>query len=114
MGAGCVVAPGRNLMMLDELVRRFGDRVRTMALSGDETDDRARITTVAAGPIDCVLDLLPPSANADATRMVAMTVREGGRIVLMGGVAMLGGDEPRAALPMDHAQQHRSSRSVDV
>jgi len=44
-----------------------------------------------------VLDLLPPSASATAVRAVAMTVREAGRVVLMGGVGMLGGDD--LALP---------------
>jgi len=40
MGAGCVVAPGRNETMLEDLVRRFGTRVRMVKLSGDEDDDR--------------------------------------------------------------------------
>jgi alcohol dehydrogenase len=52
---------------------------------------------VSSGPIDCVLDLLPPSAGTQPVRAAAMTVREYGRIVLMGGVGMLGGDD--LALP---------------
>ena len=97
MGAGCVVAPGRNRTMLEDLARRFGPRVRTVRLSGDEAEDRERMRRAAPGPIDCVLDLLPPSASATAVRAAAMTVREYGRIVLMGGVGMLGGDD--LALP---------------
>ncbi len=59
MGAGKVVAAGRNVRALDELVRRFGPRVRPAPMTGVEADDRQRIGELAGGPIDCVLDLLP-------------------------------------------------------
>lgn len=93
MGAGCVVAPGRNEEVLEDLKRRFGKRVRPVKLSGDEEEDRERMRRAAPGPIDCVLDLLPPSAGTGPVRAAAMTVREFGRVVLMGGVGMLGGDD---------------------
>jgi len=93
MGAGCVVAPGRNATMLADLARRFGRRLRPVTLSGDEREDRERMRRAAPGPIDCVLDLLPPSAGTTPVRAAAMTVREFGRVVLMGGVGMLGGDD---------------------
>jgi alcohol dehydrogenase len=51
----------------------------------------------APGAIDCVLDILPPSAGTAPVRAAAMTVRPYGRVVLMGGVGMLGGDD--LALP---------------
>lgn len=91
MGARCVVAPGRNETVLGDLARRFGDRLRTVTLSGNEDDDRERIKQAAPGPVDCVLDLLPPSAPATAVRAAAMAVRPYGRVVLMGGVGMAGG-----------------------
>lgn len=97
MGASYVFAPGRNETMLEELTRRFGRRVRTVKLTGDEAADRERMKQAAPGPIDCVLDLLPPLAATTAVRAAAMTVREYGRVVLMGGVGMLGGDD--LALP---------------
>ena len=93
MGAGCVVCAGRNEAMLKDLERRFGGRVRTVKLAGDEEADQERIRHAAPGPIDCVLDLLPPSAGTKPVRAAAMTVREFGRVVLMGGVGMLGGDD---------------------
>lgn len=93
MGAGCVVAPGRNETMLAELQQRFGGRVRVVKLSGDEAVDREQMKKAAPGPIDCVLDLLPPSAPAKAARAAVMTLREGGRAVLMGGVGMMGGED---------------------
>jgi alcohol dehydrogenase len=97
MGAGCVIAPGRNETMLAELAKRFGPRLRPVPLIGEETTDRERMKQAAPGPIDCVLDILPPSASVKPVRAAVMTVREFGRIVLMGGVGMLGGDD--LALP---------------
>lgn len=86
MGAGRVIAPGRNRAALADLERRFGHRVQTVVLCGNEDEDRAAIQAVAAGPVDLVLDLLPPSASVAAVRTAAMTVREFGRVVLMGGI----------------------------
>ncbi|SFU86253.1 alcohol dehydrogenase [Methylobacterium sp. 174MFSha1.1] len=97
MGAACVVAPGRNERVLADLVRRFGARIRPVTLTGDEAADRARMMEAAPGPIDCVLDILPPSAAATVARAAVMSVRPYGRVVLMGGVGMLGGDD--LALP---------------
>ncbi|RAJ61389.1 MULTISPECIES: alcohol dehydrogenase catalytic domain-containing protein [unclassified Streptomyces] len=97
LGAGRVVAPGRNRDALGLLSDRFGRRVRTVGLTGDEDTDRAAMTTAAGGPIDVVIDLLPPAAPSAVTRAAAMTVREYGRVVLMGGVGMLGGAD--LALP---------------
>jgi alcohol dehydrogenase len=91
MGAGCVVAPGRNEKTLEGLSRRFGSRIRTVKLSGDEEDDRKLMQQAAPGPIDCVLDILPPFASTTAVRATIMSVRPYGRVVLMGGVGMLGG-----------------------
>nr|WP_249810210.1 medium chain dehydrogenase/reductase family protein [Bradyrhizobium sp. 157] len=91
MGAQCVVATGRNEQALAELTRRFGARVRAVPMRGHEADDRDRILEAAPGPIDCVLDILPPAANAAQVRTAMMAVRPYGRVVLMGGVGMLGG-----------------------
>lgn len=59
MGAGCVVAPGRNEEVLADLERRLGHRVRGVKLTGDEEADRERMRGPPPGPIDCVLDILP-------------------------------------------------------
>src|SRR5882757_7852316 len=61
MGAACVIATGRNEKALADLVRRFGRRVLVVAMRGDEEADRKRILQAAPGPIDCVLDILPPT-----------------------------------------------------
>ncbi|MFJ4624697.1 alcohol dehydrogenase catalytic domain-containing protein [Streptomyces sp. NPDC088812] len=97
MGAGRVVAPGRKQAALDLLADRFGPRLHPVPLTGDEATDRAAMSAAADGTIDMVIDMLPPSAPSSASRAAAMTVREYGRVVLMGGVGMLGGDD--LALP---------------
>ncbi|MEH2395745.1 MAG: zinc-binding dehydrogenase [Nostoc sp.] len=91
MGARCVVAPGRNEKTFKDLTRRFGARLRPVKLLGDEEDDQERMRQAAPGPIDCVLDILPPSVSTTTVRAAIMTVRPYGRVVLMGGVGMLGG-----------------------
>lgn len=97
MGAGTVIATGRNRAVLADLGRRFGERVIPVALTGDAEADTRAMLAAAPGRIDVVLDLLPPAAGATSVRAAAMTVREYGRVVLMGGVGMLGGDD--LALP---------------
>jgi NADPH:quinone reductase-like Zn-dependent oxidoreductase len=91
LGAGAVIATGRNATSLAELERRFGARVRTVQIRGDEAEDRKRMQQAAQGAIDCVLDILPPAADPHWVRAAAMCVRPYGRVVLMGGVGMAGG-----------------------
>ncbi|MDA9409431.1 quinone oxidoreductase family protein [Bradyrhizobium sp. CCBAU 45384] len=91
MGAACVVTPGRNEAVLADLVRRFGARVKPVRLSGNEDDDREAMKRAAGGPIDCVLDIMPPSVATSVVRAAVMTVRAYGRVALMGGVGMAGG-----------------------
>lgn len=107
-GAGRVVAPGRNRAALDLLADRFGPRVRPVPLTGDEVADSAAMSAAADGPIDMVIDLLPPSAPVSAVRVAAMTVREYGRVVLMGGVGMSDG----AALTLPYRWIMRNSVTV--
>ncbi|PQL02280.1 quinone oxidoreductase family protein [Pantoea ananatis] len=91
MGAGKVIATGRNTAILQDLVARFGPRVIPVRLTGDEQTDLAACQA-AGGFIDMVLDFLPPAAPASAVRTAVMSVRPYGRAVLMGGVGMLGGE----------------------
>ncbi len=97
MGARCVVTPGRNATVLDDLRRRFGARLIPVQLTGDAATDTASMQRAAPAPIDAVQDFLPPSVGAGVARAAIMTLRQGGRAVLMGGVGMLGGDD--LALP---------------
>lgn len=85
--------------VLDDLKSRFGDRIRTVTLTGDGDTDRAAMQAAAPGAIDVVLDLLPPDAGTGPVRAAAMTVRPYGRVVLMGGVGMLGGGDLELPYP---------------
>ncbi len=91
MGAGCVVATGRNPAALADLERVFGPRVRGLRFTGDEDADREAMIARAPGPIDCVLDMLPPAASPAWARAAVMAVRRNGRVALMGGIGMNGG-----------------------
>lgn len=97
MGAGRVVAAGRSTTVLADLRRRFGDRCRTVALVGDDAADTAAMREATGGGADVVLDLMPPEVGAEVVRRAVLAVRERGRVVLMGGVGMLGGAD--LALP---------------
>ncbi len=91
LGAAAVVATGRNTRALTQLTERLGPRVRPAPMSGNENEDRALIHELADGPVDLVLDLLPREANVAQVTTAMLTVRRGGRVVLMGGVGRAGG-----------------------
>ena len=57
-----------------------------MRLTGDGNTDTTAMRAAAPGPIDAVQDFLPPSAGAAVARAAIMTLRQGVRAVLMGGV----------------------------
>ena len=59
--------------------------MRGVTLSGDEAGDVERIRAAAPGPIDAALDILPPGASPAPTRAAALSLREFGRLALMGG-----------------------------
>jgi alcohol dehydrogenase len=91
MGAGKVVAAGRNRDTLDAL-SRLSPRVRAVPMTGDEAEDRRRLIEAADGPFDMVLDFLPREATASQVRAAALAVRLGGRVILMGGLRGEEGD----------------------
>lgn len=86
MGAGRVVAAGRNAQTLADLVARYGPRVSAVQMTGVEDEDRGRIVEAARGPVDMVLDFLPREATAPQVMAAALSVRLGGRVILMGGL----------------------------
>lgn len=104
MGAACVVAPGRNEAVLADLVRRFGPRVVPVTLTGDPAADEQRMRQAAPGPIDLVLDILPPLPSAAPVEAAARTVRANGTVVLMGGL--------RVGLTLNYAHLMRNSITV--
>lgn len=94
MGAGRVVAAGRNPKALADLARIHGPRVRIAQMTGVQADDQATILEAAGEPADMVLDFLPREAQAHQVMAGAMALRHGGRIILMGGLRGATGDLP--------------------
>ncbi|MGP4694120.1 alcohol dehydrogenase catalytic domain-containing protein [Agrobacterium cavarae] len=97
MGARSVIAVGRSNAVLEDLRKRFGQRLVPVQLSGNEEADTEAMKKAVAWPIDAVFDILPPSVETKVARAAIMSVRPYGRAVLMGGVGMLGGED--LALP---------------
>ena len=93
MGAARVVATGRNGAVLETLAREFGSRVRVARVTGDQAMDTSMIQAAAGQPIDVVFDILPPQADPAQVMAAVSAVRPGGRVSLMGGVGMTGGDD---------------------
>ena len=89
-------------------------RVQTVTLSGNENDDCERMKKAASAGIDYVMDILPTSAPTTAVRAAIMAVRPCGRVVLMGGVGMLGGAGRDLPYPLDHARLYHHPRRLDV
>jgi alcohol dehydrogenase len=86
MGAGRVVAAGRNARTLEDLAARFGSRVQTVQMTGVEAVDRESLMEAAGRPIDLVLDFLPREASAPQVHAAILAAGHGGRVILMGGV----------------------------
>jgi threonine dehydrogenase-like Zn-dependent dehydrogenase len=97
IGASYFVAPDSNEKRLNALKDRFGSRLRTVILTGNEEEDRKLIIKSSRNPIDLVFDILPPGVDPSVVRTALMAVRPFGRVVLMGGVGMQGG--PGLELP---------------
>ena len=55
-------------------------------MTGNEEEDRRQMQQAAGGPIDVVLDLLPPTASSTWVRAAVLAVRPYGRAILMGGI----------------------------
>lgn len=98
MGAAKVVATGRDRAALHALAARYGSRVRTAQMIGDQDADTTAIQLVADAPIDVVFDILPPQATVTQVMAAVRSVRPGGRVSLMGGVGM-GGEQGELPLP---------------
>ncbi len=113
MDARCVVAPGRDAAVLDDLRARFDKRVVPVRQSGDGAVDTETMKRAAPGPIDAVQDsCLPRLAPACARRHHDVATGRAGRAD--GRRRHAGRRGPRAALSLDHAQPDHGARAVDV
>lgn len=84
MGAK-VIAMGRNVEILDKLAAN-NDRVETVQITGDMLADLKSLQ--ASGTIDAYLDISPPEAsNSTHFKSCILSLRQGGRVSLMGGLS---------------------------
>lgn len=85
MGAGKVVAMGRNAEALGRLREGREGRVETVQITGDVEADAARL--LEFGQADVYFDISPPQA-AGSTHMASAfrALRRGARVSLMGGI----------------------------
>jgi len=84
MGAGRVVAVGRNAAALESLRSAFGPRVVAAAVTGEADKDLELIRNAARGAADVALDLLGSAGSTSTTRSTLRALNRGGRLVLMG------------------------------
>ncbi len=84
LGAGRVVAAGRDRAALEALVAAAGPRLVPVPLTGDITQDVAALRRAAGGAADLGLDLVGRADSADATLATLHSLRRGGRLVMMG------------------------------
>jgi len=88
MGAGTVIAAGRNVEALDRLERAGGARVKAVALTGDVQADAAALRTAAGGGAQMAFDMVGQAADPNATLAALGALRRGGRLVLMGSMTV--------------------------
>jgi alcohol dehydrogenase len=88
LGAGLVVVAGRNTAALEALARVGGSRVATVALSGDVEADAKALRAAAGGGAHMAFDMVGGAQDPSATLAALKSLRRGGRLVLMGSMAV--------------------------
>lgn len=102
MGAGCVVAAGRNPDALASLSRL--PRVRTVQMSGEPEADTAALRAAAGGGVHCGLDMVGRAGDPAGTLATLRSLGRGGRLVLMGSMTV--------PLALDYGEFMRSGREL--
>jgi alcohol dehydrogenase len=86
LGAGRVVAAGRNTATLNEVARAGGPRVTPVHLSGDVAADTASLRAAAGGGAHLAFDMVGQAGDANATLASLTSLLRNGRLVLMGSM----------------------------
>ncbi|MBA4784120.1 MAG: zinc-binding dehydrogenase [Rhizobiales bacterium] len=96
MGAGRVVAVGRNRATLEKLVALDPNRISAASLSGEVEQDAATISKAAGGGAHLAFDMVGQASDAAATLASLNALKRGGRLVLMGSMS--------TPLPIDYSK----------
>jgi alcohol dehydrogenase len=86
MGAGKVIAAGRNEKSLQSLVDLADDRLTTVKLAGDVEVDTAALRKAADGGAHVAFDMVGMAKDSNAQSSALKSLLRGGRMVLMGSV----------------------------
>jgi alcohol dehydrogenase len=86
MGAGHVVAAGRNPTALEAVVRAGGPRVSSVTLRGDIQADAHALREAAGGGAQLAFDMVGQARDPNATLAALYGLARGGRLVLMGSM----------------------------
>jgi alcohol dehydrogenase len=87
MGAGRVVAAGRNAVALEAVARAGGARVVPVVLTGDIQADASALRAAANGGAQMAFDMVGQARDPNATLAALRSLRRGGRLVLMGSMS---------------------------
>jgi len=87
MGAGRVIAAGRNQTALDALARVGGSRVFPVCLKGDIQADARVLREAGGGGAQMAFDMVGRARDPNATLAALHSLSRGGRLVLMGSMA---------------------------
>jgi alcohol dehydrogenase len=104
MGAGRVVAAGRNSSALDALKSLAGHRVVPVKLTGEAQADAVSLRTAAGGAADIAFDMVGQAGDANSTLAALNSLRRGGRLVLMGSMT--------TPLPLSYSDVMRNNWEV--
>ena len=88
MGAGRVVAVGRNSQALEAIVARAGKRVVPVVATGDIQSDVERIRTAAHGSPQMAFDIVGAARDPNMTLAALRSLSREGRLVLMGSMTV--------------------------
>ncbi|TKC86349.1 alcohol dehydrogenase [Trinickia terrae] len=88
MGAGRVVAVGRNAETLGTLAEQGDGRIVPVAVTGDVTHDAERIRDAARGRVDLAFDMVGNAGDPKMTLAALRSLGREGRLVLMGSMAV--------------------------
>ena len=88
MGAGRVIAAGRNRDALAAVAKAAGPRAIPIALTGDVAADAKSIREASGGGADIAFDMVGNAGDPRSTLAALTSLRRNGRLVLMGSMTV--------------------------
>jgi alcohol dehydrogenase len=86
MGAGRVIAAGRNPKALEAVTHAGGSRVSSVTLTGNVQADAVALRAASGGGAHIAFDMVGQAKDPNSTLAALHSLRRGGRLVLMGSM----------------------------